>query len=160
MTLFLIILSSLLLVWLIVSTIAIARLAKIIFLFEDDIANFSNLLIDINERIQQVQRIRALMSHPAAATYIAESFEDLRYCGFLLGGMIRKSKMLLKKDYTELEIVEEGFPQLHQRLEQAGVYDPEEDGEINVMSDKEASEIGQRALRIRNEVEKKQYKNK
>ena len=135
----------------------IVRFARIIFTFEDDIANFSNHLIDITERVEQVQTVRALMSHPSAATYIAESFEELRYCRFLLAAMIRKSKMLLKKDYTELEIEDVQFQTLYNRLEQSGVYDPEEDGEINIMTKEEGHQIGENAKRIKGSLQNRDF---
>lgn len=135
----------------------IVKFANIIFTFEDDIADFSNHLIDITDRVEQVQTVRALMSHPSAATYISESFEELRYCRFLLAAMIRKSKMLLKKDYTELEVEDVQFPTLYNRLEQSGVYDPEEDGEINIMSKEEGHQIGENAKRIKGSLQRKDF---
>jgi len=131
----------------------VRKLANIIFVYEDDITIFSNFLIDINDRLEQVQQIRALMSHPSAATYVAESLEEVRYCRFLLESMVRKSRMLLKKDYTELEVNAELVP-LHQRLEQSGIYDPEEDGEINVMSKQETKELIDHARALKNKLTK------
>lgn len=139
---------------LIVALWFIRKLANIVFIYEDDIATFSNFLIDVNDRLDQVQQIRALMSHPSAATYIAESFEEIRYCRFLLEAMVRKSRMLLKKDYTELEVNAE-LPPLHSRLEQAGIYDPEEDGEVNVMSKQEAKELINHVRELKNNLGKK-----
>lgn len=131
----------------------IRKLANIVFVYEDDITTFSNFLVDVNDRLEQVQQIRALMSHPSAATYIAESFEEIRYCRFLLEAMVRKSRMLLKKDYTELEVNAELVP-LHQRLEQYGIYDPEEDGEVNVMSKQETKELIDHARALKNKLTK------
>lgn len=139
---------------LIVALWFIRKLANIVFIYEDDITTFSNFLIDVNDRLDQVQQIRALMSHPSAATYIAESFEEIRYCRFLLEAMVRKSRMLLKKDYTELEVNAE-LPPLHSRLEQAGIYDPEEDGEVNVMSKQEAKELINHVRELKNNLGKK-----
>lgn len=144
-----------LVVLLLVALFFVFKFARIIFIFEDDLTTFANTLIDISERLEQTQQIRALMSHPTAGAYISEALDETKYCGFLLESMVRKTRMLLKKDYTELEIDDKQLPQLHSRLEQAGIYDPEEDGEINVMSKTEAKEIGERLKRIKEATIKK-----
>lgn len=132
------------------------KLSKIVFIYEDDIAELSNIIIDVNERLNEVQRIRSLMSHPYAASYIAEGLEELRYCDYLLTNMIVKARMLLKKDYTELKI-ERNQPGLLTRLENKGYYDPEEDGGINIMDPKEAADQAEYAKRIKKDIDNKSF---
>lgn len=115
----------------------ITILAKIIFIFEDDLTDFSNNLISIQERLEEVTKIRILMEHPQMSPFLVETLDEIKYCRFLILQSIQKTKKLLVRNYTRISNNFDEKPTLLNRLEKQGIYDPEEDGGINVMNKNE-----------------------
>ncbi len=133
MIIFLSILSVVLLLTTIFSTVFMLIFARRLMVVEDDLSEFNDRLLDANTRLEEVLRIRILMTHPTASQYVVQAFEELKYCQYIIMETVKNTKLIIKGDYSTINVIERDFPKLINRLENNGTYDAEEDGGINVI---------------------------